>query len=100
MNTKHLETPNKDGARTAISYVRFSSRKQRFGVSVQRQLEETGDFCQRHKLLLDLSKSILDPALSAYRGDNTAKGNLATFIRGVKQKVIDMPVVLCVEALD
>jgi DNA invertase Pin-like site-specific DNA recombinase len=86
--------------RTAISYVRFSSRKQAPGASVERQLDLTRDFCQRHKLLLDENRSILDPALSGFRGDNTAKGNLATFIKAVKSGKIEKGTVLCVEALD
>ena len=85
---------------TAISYIRFSSRKQRFEASVERQLDLTRDFCQRHKLLLDESRNILDPALCAFRGDNTAKGNLATFIQAVKLGKIEKGTVLCVEALD
>ncbi len=100
MNTKAVETPNKDGDRTAISYVRFSSRKQAPGLSVVRQTELTRDFCQRHKLNLDESRSILDPALSGFRGANTAQGNLGTFIKAVKAGKIEVPIVLCVEALD
>ena len=100
MNTKVVETPNKDGDRTAISYVRFSSRKQAPGLSVVRQTELTRDFCQRHKLSLDESRSILDPALSGFRGANTAQGNLGTFIKAVKAGKIEVPIVLCVEALD
>ena len=100
MNTKSVETPNKDGARTAISYIRFSSRKQAPGVSVERQTELTRDFCKRHKLTLDESRSILDPALSGFRGANTAQGNLGTFIKAVKAGKIEVPIILCVEALD
>ncbi|HEV2395084.1 MAG TPA: recombinase family protein [Verrucomicrobiae bacterium] len=100
MNTEHLENPNKAEAKVAISYVRFSSRKQRFGKSVERQLDETRAFCQEHKLNLDESRSIMDPGLSAFRGANTAQGNLGTFIRAVKAGRIEVPIVLCVEALD
>ena len=85
---------------TAISYIRFSSRKQAPGATVQRQIELTRDFCQRHNLTLDESRSILDPALSAFRGDNTAKGNLAAFIAAVRAGTIESGIVLCVEALD
>src|ERR1039458_3975074 len=100
MNAKAVETPNKDGAKVAISYIRFSSRKQAPGVSVERQTELTRDFCHRHKLNLDESRSILDPALSGFRGANTAQGNLGTFIKAVKAGKIEVPIVLCVEALD
>lgn len=86
--------------RPAISYVRFSSRKQRFGVSVERQLEQTRDFCHRHNLLLDESRTIKDLGVSAFRSKNTDEGNLGAFIQGVKDGKIPAGVVLCVEALD
>lgn len=100
MNTKHIQNPNKDGARTAVSYIRFSSRKQAPGASVQRQLELTRNFCKLHRLTLDESRNILDPALSGFRGANTAQGNLGTFIKAVKAGKIEVPIILCVEALD
>lgn len=89
-----------EASKPAISYVRFSSRKQRFGVSVERQLELTRDFCHRHNLLLDETKTIKDLGVSAFHSKNTDEGNLGAFIKGVTSGVIKIPVVLAVEALD
>lgn len=86
--------------RQAISYIRFSSRKQRFGVSVQRQVDETRAFCHRHNLILDELKSIKDLGVSAYHSKNTDEGNLGLFMEAVKSGIIQTPVVLVVEALD
>lgn len=91
---------NAELPRPAISYVRFSSRKQQHGASVERQLELTREFCHRHNLLLDETKTIKDLGVSAFRGKNTDEGNLGAFIQGVKNGKIPAGVVLCVEALD
>jgi DNA invertase Pin-like site-specific DNA recombinase len=91
---------NVEPPRPAISYVRFSSRKQRFGASVERQLELTRDFCHFHNLLLDETKTIKDLGVSAFHSKNTDEGNLGAFIKGVESGVIKTPVVLAVEALD
>jgi DNA invertase Pin-like site-specific DNA recombinase len=100
MNIKHTENTPQNSAKVAISYSRFSSRKQRFGQTIERQLEYTREFCTKHNLYLDLTRSIQDPALSAFKGANTDTGNLGTFIKAVRAKVIETPIVLCVENLD
>ena len=86
--------------RPAISYIRFSSGKQQHGFSLERQLEGTRGFCQRHNLLLDEKLSFRDLGLSAFHGKNAARGNLSVFLEAVRQKKVRKGTVLVVEALD
>jgi DNA invertase Pin-like site-specific DNA recombinase len=86
--------------RKAVSYIRFSSKKQALGASLQRQIDGTRGFCQKHNLTLDESLCIRDLGVSAYKGKNSDEGNLSTFIEGVKSGKIEKGIVLCVEALD
>jgi DNA invertase Pin-like site-specific DNA recombinase len=96
-----MKTENNEHAgKRAVSYIRFSSRKQRFGRSVERQLKQTIEFCTKYDLALDLDSSIRDLGLSSFRGENTDTGNLSAFITGVKTGKIETPVVLVVESLD
>lgn len=90
----------KPAFRTAVSYIRFSSPRQEFGTSLERQLEGTKEFCKRHKLFLDETKTIKDLGLSGHKGKNAAIGNLKTFIDAVKLRKIPVGTVLVVEALD
>jgi len=54
----------------AYSYIRFSSEKQASGNSLRRQTEKARAFIERRKdlgLELDVSLSLSDPAMSAYK---------------------------------
>jgi DNA invertase Pin-like site-specific DNA recombinase len=84
--------------RTAISYVRWSSRDQSKGDSLRRQTKRTDLFCQRHKLKLDQTR--IDDGLSAYKGHHCSVGKLGEFLSLIKNKEVKKGTVLIVEKLD
>lgn len=61
----------------AYSYARWSSRRQADGQSLERQLSAAKAYADFHKL--DLDPSMVDDGVSAYRGKNRLKGELASF---------------------
>ncbi len=65
---------------------------------MERQLEGTKEFCERHHLFLD--EEIEDLKTSGFRGKNSAIGNLKAFIDKVKLRKVPPGTVLVVEALD
>jgi DNA invertase Pin-like site-specific DNA recombinase len=84
----------------AVSYIRFSSMKQAQGASLQRQLEATQAYCQRHGLTLDESLSSRDLGVSAWSGANTERGALGRFLELVKNGHVRPGTRLIVENLD
>jgi DNA invertase Pin-like site-specific DNA recombinase len=84
----------------AISYIRFSSEKQRLGDSLRRQIAKTADYCQRHGLVLDESFRLADLGVSGYRGQNAATGKLGAFLEVLSQGKIERGTLLIVESLD
>ena len=83
-----------------ISYVRFSSERQKHGESYRRQIASTLDYCQRHGLILDESFRISDLGVSAYRGKNLLDGALGQFVSAVECGRIEKGTILIVESLD
>lgn len=67
---------------------------------MERQLAVTKDFCKRHQLFLDETKTIKDLGLSGFKGKNAAIGNLKIFIDAVIAHKIPVGTTLVVEALD
>lgn len=61
----------------AYSYARWSSKRQADGQSLERQLSAAKAYADFHKL--DLDPSMVDDGVSAYRGKNRLKGELASF---------------------
>jgi DNA invertase Pin-like site-specific DNA recombinase len=61
----------------AFSYARWSSKGQRDGHSLARQLSAATAYADENGL--DLDTSMVDDAVSAYRGDNRLKGELSRF---------------------
>jgi DNA invertase Pin-like site-specific DNA recombinase len=61
----------------AYSYARWSSRRQADGQSLERQLSAAKAYADFHKL--DLDPSMVDDGVSAYRGKNRLRGELASF---------------------
>ena len=56
--------------KTAYSYQRFSSIKQKEGDSTRRQTEAVPRFCQEHNL--KLADTFRDEGISAFKGGNFA----------------------------
>ncbi|MFD1194028.1 recombinase family protein [Seohaeicola saemankumensis] len=89
-----------DPRHLAFSYVRFSSEKQRQGASLERQTEAAQRWADENGYVLDKSLNLNDEAVSAFRGDNTTVGKLATFKALTEQRLIPQGSVLIVENLD
>ncbi|NLS13020.1 recombinase family protein [Vibrio sp. SM6] len=90
--------------RTVISYMRFSSTKQKLGDSERRQIEAITDFVNKAGAALDETLSMSDPALSAFKSEHISKGELGVFFEALKEKEIILPTnpkhVLMIEKLD
>ncbi len=71
----------------AYSYIRFSSDEQKYGHSLDRQLERARKYCDEHQLLLD-DKSYRDLGSSAYHEDNLKKGALSTFLQDCEEGMV------------
>ncbi len=83
----------------AYSYIRFSSKRQEKGSSVERQLAATKRFAEEHQLdLQDLS--FQDLGVSAYRGKHAVEGQLRMFVEAVECGTIEEGSWLLVESLD
>ena len=53
----------------AFSYVRFSSKKQADGASLERQLTGTRKYCEENNLILNETLTFRDLGVSAFKGD-------------------------------
>jgi DNA invertase Pin-like site-specific DNA recombinase len=84
----------------AISYIRFSDSKQAKGRSKQRQLKWGSDLCASKGWLLDDSLKLHDLGVSAFRGENAARGHLAKFLEAIKACRVKAGDVLLLESLD
>lgn len=84
----------------AFSYLRFSDRKQAKGDSLRRQLEWGPTVCSFKGWTLDTSLHLEDLGISAFRGRNAAKGNLAAFLEAIRSHRVAPGDVLLLEALD
>jgi DNA invertase Pin-like site-specific DNA recombinase len=83
--------------RIAISYTRFSSKRQALGHSEERQVESARAYAEEKGFLL---KEIVDRGISSYRGKNVAEGVLGDLIRQVKAGELPKDLVLLVEDPD
>ena len=83
----------------AYSYIRFSTKRQSTGDSMQRQLDRSRDYAAEHNLNLQ-EKSFDDLGVSAFDGSNVTRGALSAFIKAVEKKSIDRGSYLLVENLD
>ena len=91
-NTTH--TP----ATKAISYLRYSTKKQAAGGSEKRQLEWAQGYCKAKGLkLLDTYK---DLGLSAHRGKHSQEGKLADLIKDCQSGKIPKGYALIIENFD
>jgi DNA invertase Pin-like site-specific DNA recombinase len=87
--------------RVGYSYLRYSSQPQEDGDSVRRQTQKTADWCKRHDVQLDTTRTYLDRGRSAYHGRHRLKGSaLASFLAEVEGGLIPRGSVLIIENLD
>lgn len=84
----------------AISYIRFSDKRQRKGDSVRRQLDWAPQLCQSKGWILDESFDLQDSGVSAFRGKNADVGKLAAFLQEIERGTVLAGDVLLVESLD
>ncbi len=82
----------------AYSYIRYSSKKQELGASLQRQLEASRKYAREHDL--DLDESLRDLGVSSFHGLNRLKGAFGSFLQRMKEGKITVGSVLIVENLD
>ncbi len=85
--------------KTAISYLRFSSKKQSANDSYRRQIEATEKFCRENHLVL--SRRLEDLGVSAWTGKNLSdESALGGFLKLVEAGKIPKGTVLICENLD
>ncbi|MEM1028340.1 MAG: recombinase family protein, partial [Planctomycetota bacterium] len=84
----------------AVSYIRFSSKKQASGASLARQLEATRAYCEREGLRLDETVALRDLGVSAWSGANAETGALARFLELVNGGEVQPGTRLIVESID
>lgn len=82
------------------SYRRFSSGRQSSGHSLERQTESARKWCAEQGLQLDESLALADLGVSAYTGDNVARGALAGFLAAAETGRVPKGAILLVESLD
>jgi hypothetical protein len=63
-----LRLPMSSTAKDAFSYVRFSSKKQADGASLERQLTGTRKYCEENNLILNETLTFRDLGISATTG--------------------------------
>lgn len=81
----------------AYSYIRWSSKKQSTGDSLERQLDYARKIASEHHLEL---VEIVDKGVSAFKGKNASDGELGRFIDAVEASRIPSDCWLIVENLD
>src|SRR5262245_13937593 len=87
--------------RIGYSYLRYSSPQQGDGDSIRRQTKGTVEWCKRHDVQLDTTRTYQDRGRSAYHGRHRkAGGALAAFLGDVETGQIPSGSVLVVENLD
>lgn len=84
----------------AFSYIRFSTRKQRAGHSLRRQVELSKNYAEKHGLTLDDKLCFRDLGVSAYTKENLEKGALGKFLDAVERGIVPSGAYLLVESFD
>lgn len=82
------------------SYRRFSSGRQASGHSLERQTESARRWCKERGYQLDEGLALADLGVSAYSGDNVARGALSGFLAAAESGRIPKGSILLVESLD
>lgn len=83
----------------AYSYIRFSTKSQIKGDSLERQLSKAREYSRKNHLLLD-EVSYQDLGISAFKGKNATEGALKAFLDGVEQGAIKPGSMLLIENFD
>ncbi len=83
----------------AYSYIRFSSKKQADGASLERQMAGTKKYCEDNNLILNESLTFRDLGVSAFKGDNQVRG-LGDLLQACEDGLIPRGSALVVESLD
>jgi DNA invertase Pin-like site-specific DNA recombinase len=84
----------------AYSYIRMSTAEQQLGHSLQRQVEKSVAYAERHGLELLEQDQMHDIGVSAFRGANIVDGVFARFFTAVRANTIPPGSYLLVENLD
>jgi DNA invertase Pin-like site-specific DNA recombinase len=82
------------------SYTRFSSKKQRHGDSIRRQVEAVELWAKNAPGGLKLDTSLRDEGVPGYKGRNAKVGALARFLKAIEEGMVAPGSVLVVENLD
>jgi DNA invertase Pin-like site-specific DNA recombinase len=82
------------------SYTRFSSKKQRHGDSVRRQIDAIEEWAKNEGGKLTLDTSLRDEGVPGYMGRNAKVGALARFLKAIEEGMVAPGSVLVVENLD
>ncbi len=99
VKTKPKPTESLPILKDAFSYIRFSSKKQADGASLERQLAGTCKYCEENNLILNESLTFRDLGVSAFKGDNQVRG-LGDLLQACEDGLIPRGSALVVEALD
>jgi DNA invertase Pin-like site-specific DNA recombinase len=84
---------------TAYSYIRFSSKRQEAGDSINRQDTGAKEWAARNNVPLDTSLKI-DKGISAFKGQNADLGSLGEFLKRIERGRVRRGDYLIVESLD
>jgi DNA invertase Pin-like site-specific DNA recombinase len=85
------------------SYIRFSTREQRKGDSLRRQLQATANWCEKNGVRLDAATTFHDLGKSAFLGEhrkNPDRHALAAFLKLVEDGKVPKGSFLIIESLD
>ncbi len=83
-------------------YIRFSSKQQSGGSSLQRQWQDILKYAEDNEYTVNHSLKLEDLGLSAYKADHIKKGSLGGFLEALKAGAIenDGSAYLCIEQID
>ena len=85
--------------RQAVSYFRFSSKRQEAGSTIARQEKLLADYLE-HNPDITLLEHFSDKGVSGFRGKHAREGALSRLIDAVKTGRLSTPLVLIVESID
>jgi len=85
---------------TLYSYIRFSTKAQAGGNSLQRQMQLAEKYCADNNLHLDTTLKLHDLGISAFTGANATDGNLAAFLSAVDAGAVKPGSYLAIENFD
>jgi DNA invertase Pin-like site-specific DNA recombinase len=83
-----------------FAYVRWSSDQQESGDSLRRQTDLAADYAKRNSLDLPPENVIVDRGLSAWSGENVAKGELGKLLANARTGKLPKGAIILVEELD